>query len=457
MASEMGTTPESTQWTLNHKVTEPFIFRSGDFFGFGKKAWTIRSAIKYMDRHPEAGIYHLENGTLSVWLENQHGEAVADLARAAARNRGIDARSMLETFLLGTGLVRRPRMVLRPRKLGPVYILSGQKAELLLHIRQGRGRGHLFGTLRASEPRVRIEPSRFGGKKSDIIITLDTSNLPISSKLQESTVLVDSSATEEPLAVPIRFKVVSKPAPFTRWIIRPFVAAVFAGILGAVLGTLLGRTGVSLPAWGAGLLPNSSVGAWSIIVGIVWGILGGIRGLFQPLSWPIYYALRRCLARLLVWTVVLGVIVTILTYGWQHTTSLGALPFGLSGRDVFLLALIFAIVPAELGEIWSERSTRRSTVVQSDQPLFRPGILMWMIVLSAILALGAINVGNPFIGKLKQPDISREVRAWGETHLQELEKTVNSWVDRATVRYFDRRAPSHTPTPTPHATDQSNS
>jgi len=349
--------------------------------------------------------------------------------------------------------------VLKPRKLGVVYILSGQKAELLLRIRQGRGRGHLFGTLHAEESRVRIDPSRFGGKKSDISITLDTSNLPISTKTQKALVLIDSSASEKPVAVPFRFKVVSRPVPFTRWVIRPLTGFLFAGLLGAILGALLTKSGAPLPAWMPHLGSGSAIEGWTIVVGVLWGILGGVRGLFQPLSWPVLYALRRCLVRLLTWLVIVGIIAFILSYGWRHTPSLGRLPFGLSDNGVLLSSLIFAIIPAALGEIWNERSTRHSTLVQSEQPLVRPGFLVLLVLLSIMLAFGAMRIGGPFIEKLKQPEISHEIHIWGETHLQNFEQTLNTWVDKAAIRYYDRRAPSHTPTPTPspEKTDESNS
>lgn len=457
MTSEMDT-PEITQWVWDHKTSEPFIFRSGGFFGFGKKAWTIRAAIKYMDRHPQDGIYHLENGTLAAWLEEQHGEVIADMARAAARNRGIDARAMLETFLLATGLFKRPRLVLRPRKLSTIHILSGQKAELLLRIRQGRGRGYLFGTIHANESRVRVTPSRFGGEKTDITITLDTANLPISTKTEQTLITIDSTATEEPLPVPIRFKVVSKPAPFSRWIIRPLVGFLVAALLGAILGALLDKYNTPLPLWISKIIPDAAIGEWTIIIGLLWGIMGGIRGLFQPLPWPISYALRRCLIRLLTWLVAFGVIAAILSYAWLHSPSLGSLPWGLSRNSVILLGLTLAIIPAALGEIWNERSTRRNTMVQSEQPLLRPVFLILLVVFTTLIAFGAMRVGDPVIKKLKQPETSSELRQWGETHLQELEQTINVWIDKATIRYYDRRAPSRTPTPTstPEKTNQQN-
>jgi hypothetical protein len=439
--------PENTQWTLNHKTSEPFTFRSGGFFGFGKKAWTIHAAIKYMDRHPQDGIYHLENGTLAAWFENQHGEAIANLARAAARNRGIDARAMLETFLLETGLLKRPRMLLKPRKFDMIYILSGQKAELLLSIRKGRGRGHLFGTLHANESRVRVLPSRFGGEKSDISITLDTANLPITTKPQQTLITIDSSATEESIDIPIRFKVVSRPAPFIRWVIRPLVGSLFAGLLGAIWGALFDWYHVLLPTWLSYAAPNVGIGSWTIVIGIFWAILGALRGLFQPLSWPVLYALRRCVVRILTWSAVFSINSAILLYAWKHTSRFGPLPWGLSQSVLFLLALIFAIVPAALGEIWNEHSTRGNTVVQSEHPLIRQGLLILVVMLATLLALGAMNVGDPFIEKIQQPETSHEIQIWRETHLQDLEQTIDVWINQAVIRYYDKRAPSRTPAP----------
>ncbi len=448
MSATLNDNSEITQWTLDHKTTEPFIFRSGGFFGFGKKAWSIRSAVKYMDRHPEDGIYHLENGTLAIWLAEQHGEALADLARGAARNRGIDARAMLETFLIGTGLVRRPRLALKPRRLGPVYILAGQKAELSLRIRKGRGRGHLFGVLQADDYRVRIDPARFGGDKTDVVVTLDTVNLPISAKIQETKISILSSASDDPIAVPIRYKVVGKPAPFERWILRPFLGFLFAGLIGAALGALFGKSGVSLPPQARQVAALSPAGGWAVLMGVFWGILGGLRGAFQPQPWPVGYALRRCLVRLLTWFVTLGASVAILRYAWLQTSGLNAFPWGLSEVGVYLAALGLAIIPAAIGEIWNERTTREATLVQSRQPLIRRGVLILLVALSGLLAIGALRKGDVIIKSFQDIRATAAAQGWGEKRLQEVENAVNDWTDKAMILYFDHRAPSHTPTPT---------
>ena len=172
-------------------TNEPFVFRSGGLFHSGKQVKSIHAAIKHMDRYPEDGIYHLRNGTLAQWLDDQGAEDLAKLAREVVRKRETDPRVTLETFLIGTGLVRRPRLSLRPKAMALPYILSGQKAECLLRVRKGRGRGYLFGGLHTSQPWLRVDPARFSGKPLESVISVSTEALPISNTPHSGAILVE--------------------------------------------------------------------------------------------------------------------------------------------------------------------------------------------------------------------------------------------------------------------------
>ena len=145
------------------RTSEPFVFRTGSRLGSGKKVWTIQAAVEYMDRHPQDGIYHLDNGTLAAWLEAQGAVHLAQEARDVLRTRESDPRVPLERFLLSTGLVDRPRLHVRPKPVDLGSVISGSACNASVQIRKGPGRGYLFGAISSSEPWLRVEPHTFTG------------------------------------------------------------------------------------------------------------------------------------------------------------------------------------------------------------------------------------------------------------------------------------------------------
>ena len=447
----------SSEWTVSHKTTEPFIFRSGGFFGVGRKAWSIRAAVKHMDRYPRDGIYHLEDGTLAEWLQEQNADELAELAREVVRERNRPQLFRHRQFVIGTGLVRRSRLVLKPRQLGILYILVGQASERHLRIRKGRGRGYLFGNLHSNDHWLRIEPTQFGGKATETLVNVNTASLPISDKPHEAEIAVESSASEEAIIIPVRFMVVGTPSPLERWVIRPAISLALAGIAGALLGALLGLSGMAMPGWLPGLSELSPTLAWALVVGLFWGILGGIRGLVQPQAWPVFYASRRCLMRLLIWLASLGLITLVLLWAWGQIPGLGETPFGASPATLLLLALSFAILPASLGEIWNARSTRGVILIPTQQPLIRPGFLILAIVLASVLAIGAVRIATPVVEQIDIEETTGTAQTWLETRWQQLDHQINALIDDATIRYYDQRAPSHTPTPAGNDTGEASS
>ena len=234
-------------WSATQRAPKPFVFRSGGLFGSGTKVRTIRAAVKYMDRHPDDGIYHLRNGTLAQWLEDQEADELAGLARRVATERQTDPRVPLETFLIGTGLVRRPRLALHPRKVRMGYILAGQSSSCDLQVKKGRGRGYLFGRLHSTVPWLSLDPIALSGRPLKVRVGVTTETLPISKAPQEAQITVESNATEEPVAVPVRFRVMGMPSQLNRYLLRPLAGLLAGGFIGAVLGWLLGLSGVGLP------------------------------------------------------------------------------------------------------------------------------------------------------------------------------------------------------------------
>ena len=188
------------QLTVGQRASKPFVFRSGGLLGASAKAWTVRDVVAYMDRHPSDGIFHLCNGTLEHWLLEEGAPHLAKLAHQAVIEGRNDRRRALEIFLIGTGLVARPRLALSPKQVNLGYILDGTSASELLRIRRGRGRGYLYGKLAAGEQWLHLSPKDFSANAADVVVTVDTTPLLIGPEPYRADVLVASSAGAEPAA-----------------------------------------------------------------------------------------------------------------------------------------------------------------------------------------------------------------------------------------------------------------
>ena len=71
----------------------------------------------------------------------------------------------------------------------------------------------------------------------------------------------------------------------------------------------------------------TAVGAWAVLVGLVWGIFGAILGFAQPLAWPVWYANGRWLLRTVIWAATFTVLVAIGLIAWRVAYPHGHLPF----------------------------------------------------------------------------------------------------------------------------------
>ena len=444
-------------WSATRPAPEPFVFRSGGLFGGGKKVLTIGAAVEYMDRHPEDGIYHLRNGTLAQWLEDQEAHDLAHLARQVLTEGYTDPRVLLEAFLLGTGLVPRPRLSLRPREMRMGYILAGQSFSHDLQIKKGRGRGALFGKVHRTVPWLTLDPTAFSGRSTRVNVTADTRTLLVSRSPQEAQIAVESSASEQPVMVPVRFRVMGMPSRLNRWVIRPLVSLLVAGLIGAGLGWLLALSGVGLPdrLTGAGWQSPPASVAWAIFVGLLWALLAGGRGLLQPLAWPIRYTLGRWLLRTVIWAITFVLIAALALWLWrQITVDFGLRSTPIPWFSVLLGVLALAIVPGILGELWNTRGANDPDAVYKQMPLLRPGII---IVSTGLICLLLVTGGRFAAPALRNFDagptlVTAQERAGGE--LTRFEALVNEGLDQLTLRIYDRRAPAPgqpTPTPPPKA------
>ena len=236
--------------TASQQTTQPFVFRSSRLLGLSAKAWSIREAVAIMDRHPDDGIYHLTNGTLERWLRDEGAPHLAQLAHDAVLEGKNDRRRALEIFLVGTGLVSRPELVVRPKVLDLGYVLNGAPVAGLLRLQHGRGRGYLFGSLTAVETWLRLDPKEFAGRSTDIVVSADTSLLPIVTEPVRASLLIEANASKEPISVPVQFHIATTPARFNRIALRPLAGLAVAGLLGVFIGLLFGIAGVPAPMIG---------------------------------------------------------------------------------------------------------------------------------------------------------------------------------------------------------------
>ncbi len=245
--------------------------------------------------------------------------------------RECDPRVPLETFLLDTGLVSRPRLSLRPKRISLGYVLAGQTRTCQLQVSKGRSRGYLFGRLHSSASCLYADPTVFSRGSCKTRVSVDSESLPISQAPHQLELLVESNASAEPVVVPVSLRVMGTPSWFDRFVLRPLAGFIVSGLLGLALGWLLGLAGAPNPFNlqssifnpPPGLAANAPA-VWAIVVGVLWALLGGIAGLLQPPAYPVLYATGVRLLRTLVWATALALAAALVAWaGTQVRVHLG--------------------------------------------------------------------------------------------------------------------------------------
>ena len=265
-----------------------------------------------MDRRPEDGIYHLTNGTLAQWLDEEGAADLAALARHAVDAGRADRRKALEIFLLGTGLVARPRLKTRPKALDLGYAISGETVAGRIRLGRGRGRGYLYGELEPGVPWLEVQPRSFAGGSVDLAVSADTHTLRIDPDPYDEAIVVHTNAAAEPIQ-PARAAAHRRqpgagepvPAPAIR---RAGARRPARRTRSAGCGR---RSHHPLPPQLTATLHVSPALAWVPRWRALWGLIGLVRGALQPPAWPILYVTRRWLIRLAIW----GAILALAGYG----------------------------------------------------------------------------------------------------------------------------------------------
>jgi len=425
-------------------ANQPFIFRSGGFFGFGKRATTVQQVIRHLEQHPRDGIYHLWNGSLARWFRDQGATHLADLATRAIK-RPESEHIALETFLIDSGMVDRPRLRTVPRRLDFGYVGAGERASMIWRIRRGRGRGYLHGTAISRSPWVHIDPGSFE-KDLDATVTVVTEAIAITEQPAKGRIQLDTNATEQPLEVEVTVNVRSMPSPFEARIVRPLLGIFLGGGLGVLLG--MGLHAAGLDAGLAGRFPSlpliSPAQVLPALVGLVGAVLGFLRGWHQNWAWPTWYASLRWIGRTLAWMAGLALA------GWLAYTLVAWLFPSLPARAganaplwVALLGAALAPVPASIGEI---RASRFHGVRRLDPHPVRKQMrwVAWVAGAIAILvlAVGSVRFFAPSGSLGEAAEIGYNTV---ETWMDRGERKLLDWRDDVLIRYHDRRA---TPMPT---------
>ena len=465
---DLATAVRDRRLTANQPATRPFVFRSGGLLRVGTTAWTVRAAVEHMDRHPADGVYHLCNDTLASWLQEQGAADLAALARRAVKEGRTDRRRALEVFLLGTGLVSRPRLVVRPKLLDLGYVLSGETAVGGLRLQRGRGRGYLVGSVESSAAWLTAEPKSFAGEPVDLTVRADTLPLLINEEAYKEALLVVSNASEEPVQVPVCLRVVAEPARLARWVHRPAAGLMLGAILGILIGWLWAQIAPALPAQITGFLRLPEALAWMLPVVALWALSGLIRGLLQPPAWPIRYATGRWFAQLARWAPLLALGGAGAAWWLQWTFAPLSGPVRYVWAHAALVGLALSTLPATFFSLRRAKATAtypsHRQVTEPGAPLRgvssfgqkpRPGQVRERIA-RGTLAAAMLILALIFVPQLTRVDWA-EVRAhedvataetWAGEQVNRLNAAADGLVDWLYLSYYDRRAPAQ-PTPAP--------
>ena len=433
--------PLVVPFSPDRRTARPFVFRSGGLFG-PHQAQSVRQAILYMDRHPADGMAALQNGTLAAWLDQEGAGEMAEAARAARRATRDDPRMALETFLLATGLVPRPRLSVRPATVDLGYVTSGQVARRHLRLRLGRGRGYLSGHLERSEPWVGVRPPILQGGALDAVVSVDTEALPLRDAPYEAALYVHANASAQPVAIPVRLRVVPLVAPLSRYLLRPLAGLIDGLLLGAAAGAALEHWGIPAAAWfGPGSDPLLVPLSWTALIGLLWAFLAALRGFFQPPAWPSWYASARWMGCIAACGSVFVALAALVFWWWRQ--PLAAAPWPVSPRlqlSLLFLSLILAAFPATLNELVAARSFRDSPILPVRRWPSRSLLQSAAVALTIALLLCAAPLAHAAWQRPGVQQAAALVEAHGQDGWTRLDRAAHATLDRLYLHAYDRRA-----------------
>lgn len=435
----IGIALRDRQFTASQRALKPFVFRSGGMLRVGRPVWTLREVVDHLERYPADGIHHLRNGTLAEWLDEEGATHLAELARSAMDHPGIDMRAGLETFLLGTGLVSRPLLRASPQRLDLGYAIEGRAVASVLRLSAGKGRGYLYGQLSTSEPWLQVTPASIKGKQIEAVVSADTSGLRIRPNPIEGLVLVKSSASDQAITVPVVLRVMPLPSPLSRALFRPLAGLLASAPVGALIGWLCARAGLSVSHM-------TGTAAPILLCLALWSLAGSWRGMRQPAAWPIAYALRRWLQGSATWSLLLGGVSALLAWSWTHGLGAG---LGWNGPNPLHAGLVGAAagcLPALLCELATSGLVTNVHHVIGRRSSRRIAALSAALACLLTLAMLAPRVLSPIAQRMNVNGAMERAQVTMNAGLESLQDIVDQTVDRVTLKLYDRRAPFETGT-----------
>jgi serine/threonine protein kinase len=250
--------PNVSATSFSPPAAAPLVYRSGHY---------VRdlAELRYMlDSDPRESSSLLDRGEIEKFLESL-GER--DLAREAASIR-VNYRTRkaqgLELLAQKCGL-ERPNIEVGHREIN--FGAINPKGQKTVDIRlQNRGRGLLFGLVRASHSAVKTKGA-FEGNQTRLSVIFDANRLPPG--VYQGQLEIDSSAGQT--AIPFRARV--KGPSF----LTPFITTAFCGIAGSLAGAFIrfapfADAQVSTPF---GEIRGSGLGFWQSMLfgGALWLII----------------------------------------------------------------------------------------------------------------------------------------------------------------------------------------
>ncbi len=435
------------RFTRSQRASKPFVFRSGGAFGSGKKAWTLQEVADHMDRRPEDGIFHLRNGTLAKWLTEQGADHLAYLAEQASRSIETDPRVPVERFLVESELVRRPQLNIQPKRVHLGYVLAGDSCASYLGLKK-KGRGYPFGKLRTSDPWLRVDPKTFSGVPFEAIVTADTQALSISRTPWKAKVLIDSNASEEPLAIPVDVRVVGQPSRLDRLLYRPLAGALYAALLGVGVGWTIGRW--AFPESNSSMLvasvATSSTFFWSFLIGMIWALMGWVRGRNQPPAWPPTYSYGSWIVRTLAWAAAFSLLALVAQVVVRQLSPGASAGFaGGSAASVVSFATALAIFPATAGEVRSAQRAEGRPPPPTGR-LFRPPLVMMIagLALALVLVVGGYLL-RPAVEDVDVAGTVSTSQDWFAERWTHVEDVTEGLINDLIIYYHERQRPGPAP------------
>ncbi|MHB1295727.1 MAG: nuclease-related domain-containing protein [Anaerolineae bacterium] len=453
-------TLSTQQLSASQRTKRPLVFPSGGFLGRDKRVHSVHAAIRHMDSHPRAGMALLADGRLENWLADEGAGALSERAREARQAGDIDPQIPLERFLLGSGLVRRPRLRVSPANLRMGRMLAGDGRVRLLEVYRPGKRGYLFGRLEPTAEWLRVEPASLSDGGVDAAVMADSSGLEAgrnywaSVRVQPGVPEGASAAAER--VIPVTMRVVPEPSQASRTLGRPLAGLVLTGILGGLLGW-------AFASWGArtaDTLASVSVGTltpaltWALLIGTLWAFLGLLRGYNQRASWPTLYATGRWLLRTVEWGIGLVLLATLIRWAWLGANVnlwfVGSAPSQVSevAAKLGLASLALGAILATMDEVRQAHAAEPDEEALRRRTSGRRWLELGLGAVVLVVVLGGAFLLRPAYDRLGEkatpPYATRAAGDW----LRRTQTSLEDWVDKVTLQYYDRRAPARaTPEP----------